>query len=78
MPISTGKKTRHSHSSEREVAALQPTNENSVEVQQIKQALLLWSGFMLETSPGFVGRLYAALTYEWRKHVRDVIYESLR
>ena len=67
---------RISRESERALTALNVTTENSGETQEIDRALLLWAGLLLETSPGFKGRLYAAVTNEWLKHVRGVLYDN--
>lgn len=70
------RRSSQSRESGRELTALEVTKKNAGEVEQIKQALMLWSGFMLETSPGFMGRLYVALREEWRRHVRGVLYDG--
>jgi len=69
------RRTPDGRKSERELTGLKVTKKNAALAEQIKQALLLWSGFMLENSPGFMGRLYAALAEEWTQHVRGVLYE---
>jgi hypothetical protein len=67
-------RNRYSLEVDRQLASLELTDENRAHVGQINRALLLWSGFMLDISPRFASALYAALTDEWIKHVRGVLY----
>ena len=74
-PKKKTRRPRRNYETVHVLTALEITEENSAEAQRIKQALLLWSGLMLEISPGFMGRLYEAVANDWCTHVRGVIYE---
>lgn len=76
--VAAGKKPRRRnrrHDSERQLSVLEVTDDNAHEARRIQQTLLCWSAYMFTLSPGFMGRLYAAVADEWSQHVRGVLYD---